>query len=648
MRRSARVARTLLAVPAAALAHGALAQSAPTYDLILRGGTVFDGGGGDGRVADVGIIGDRIITVGNLRRARAREERDVRGHYVSPGFISVHDHSQPDVYAKPAGLLTQGITTAITNPDGGGPLDIRAQLARPLGLNYGAYIGFNTVWGEVMGATDRRASPAELERMQDLVRDGMAAGAFGVSAGLDYKPGFWADADEVAAVSGAAAPWRTSFTNHERVFEGNGYSSVAGMAETVAIGERAGLLPVITHAKLQGRDQGRLADTFALATGPVRRGRPVLLDAYPYTYGSTSLEQLIIPAWAQAGGEKAMLSRFKDPALRPRIAKEADEQLAIRWGGPGGVYLSELRKELTAVIAETGNPSPGEAIMRLLEAGRRRVLLRFGKESDQEALVAHPLTAVSCDCGATASTTGHPRNWGAYPRVLGRYVRERKLFSWGEAVRKMTALPAGMLGLAERGYLLPGMIADVTVFDPATVIDRATVEQPALPSVGINTVVVNGQLALDRGVVMGGALGRALARSRHEPARPMATGARSLRVAGHAGGVRVDARIDQGAAGPRGRVTLAGLTGGPLRFTPALLQTARDWASVTGTGRSGDGMARAITLIFEAADPFASRLPTLTILVDGLPLLNGAMLDGRVTVTDDRVAGTSGAAGEDL
>ncbi len=540
------------------------------------------------------------------------------------------------MYARPAGLLTQGITTAITNPDGGGPLDIRSQLARPLGLNYGAYIGFNTVWGEVMGTTDRRASPAELARMQALIRAGMAAGAFGVSAGLDYKPGFWADADEVAAIAGAAAPWRTSFTNHERVFEGNGYSSVAGMAETVAIGERAGLLPVITHAKLQGRDQGRLADTYALATTPARRGVTVLLDAYPYTYGSTSLEQLTIPAWAQAGGEKAMLARFKDPELRRRIAAETDEQLAIRWGGPGGVYLSELRKELTAVIAEMGNPSPGEAIMSLLESGQRRVLLRFGREADQEAIVAHPLTAVSCDCGATTSTTGHPRNWGAYPRVLGRYVRERKLFGWGEAVRKMTALPAAMLGLAERGYLLPGMIADVTVFDPATVIDRSTIEQPTLPSVGIETVVLNGRLAVDRGAVTGAEVGRALARSPHEPARPMDSGARALRIAGHAGRVRVDARIEQGAARPRGQVSIAGLADGPVRFTPTLLQTTRDWASVTGICRSAGGAARAMTLIVEAADPFASRRPTLTILIDGRPVLDGAALAGRVAVTSER------------
>jgi N-acyl-D-aspartate/D-glutamate deacylase len=630
------LAVALLAPAGCALAPPATTRGAPAYDLLLRGGTVYDGTGREGRVADVGIIGDRIMAVGDLRGTRGREERDVRGRYVAPGFISVHDHSQPEAYVRPAGLLTQGITTAITNPDGGGPLDIRAQLARPLGLNYGAYIGFNTVWAEVMGQVDRRAAPAELERMQALIRAGMEAGAFGVSAGLDYKPGFWADADEVAAVAGAAAPWRTSFTNHERVFEGNGYSSVAGMAETVAIGERAGLLPVITHAKLQGRDQGRTAETFALATGPARRGVPVLLDAYPYTYGSTSLEQLTVPAWAQEGGVPAMLARFKNPALRPRIARETGELLAIRWGGPSGVYLSEMRRELTDEIAGMGGIAPGEAILRLLEAGQRRVLLRFGTEADQEALVAHPLTAVSCDCGATTSTTGHPRNWGAYPRVLGRYVREKRLFGWAEAVRKMTALPAAMLGLAERGYLLPGMIADVTVFDPATVIDRSTIEQPTLPSVGIDTVVVSGRLALDRGVVTDAPVGRALARASREPARPMALDrARSLRVDGMIGGSRVSARLSQSAnaARPTGEMQVDGLAEGPIRFTPSLLQTARGWAGVTGIATFRDGTRRAVTLLADEADPSAGGRAGATLLVDGRPLLSGPLERGAVRVT---------------
>ena len=629
-------AALLLATGGALVAQGAPNGSArAAYDLVIRGGTVFDGSGSAGRIADVGIVGDRIMAVGDLSRARGRIERSARGRYVSPGFVSVHDHSVPDSYARPVNLLTQGITTAITNPDGGGPLDIGRQLAVPLGVNYGAYIGFNSVWQEVVGLDNRRATLAEIARMRGLIEEGMTVGAFGVSAGLDYKPGFWATTDEVVAVSAAARRWRTGFTNHERVYEGNGYSSMAGMAETVAIGTRAGLMPVITHMKLQGRDQGKTRAAFALASDAARRGVKVGIDAYPYTFGATSLEQLTIPAWAQVGGIDAMLARFKDPALRVRIATETNAQLETRWGGARGVYLSEMRRELTDVIAEMGNPSPGEAIMRLLESGQRRVLLRFGTEADQQAIVAYPLTAVSCDCGATTSLTGHPRSWGAYPRFLGRYVREKKLVSWGEAVRKMTALPAAMIGLTERGYLLPGMIADVTVFDPATVIDRATIDAPVLPSVGIETVVVNGQLALDDGRATGAAVGRSLARSRHEPGRPMSRGTRSLRIqAGGAGGAPIAVRLDQraGAARPSGTLQLAGMGGDPVRFSPSVLQTTDGWASVTGVGTWPGGRRRAVTLIAEAADPLAAGRPTLLLLADGKRIAEATLRPGAVIV----------------
>lgn len=632
-----------VAITAIALLAGGIglaqtsAQPAPTtYDIIIRGGTVFDGSGRAGRVADVGIVGDRIFAVGDLSRSRGRIERSARGRYVSPGFVSVHDHSQPDAYARPVNLLTQGITTAITNPDGGGPLDIRAQLARPLGLNYGAYLGFNSVWAEVMGQDNRRATPADTARMAGLVTAGMKAGAYGLSAGLDYKPGFWATTDEVVAVSRAAAPWRTGFPNHERVYEGNGYSSMAGMAETVAIGERAGLMPIITHMKLQGRDHGKVGPAFALATNAARRGVVVGTDAYPYTFGSTSLEQLTIPAWAQEGGDQAMLARFKNPQLRARIASETDAQLNVRWGGPGGVYLLEMRRELTDIIKEMGGVRPGEAIMRLLEAGQRRVLLRFGVEADQEKIVAHPLNAVSCDCGATTSKTVHPRSWGAFPRFMGRYVRERRLVNWPEAVRKMTALPATMIGMAERGYLLPGMVADVTVFDPQTVIDRATIENPTLPSVGIDTVLVNGVLALDGGRATNVSAGKPLARSRHEPGRPMnLRGSRSLRVSGTMrGGARIAVNLTQAgnAERPTGAFSVAGLPGGAFAFTPSLLQASRGWASVTGIGRWPGGRQGAVTLLAEQADPLGGDRPGLALLVDGRPILEDALVTGSVRV----------------
>lgn len=630
------------ALVALATASGANGQSSDPmrYDVIIRSGTVFDGLGNAGRVADVGIVGDRIIIVGDLSHARAPIERDARGRYVAPGFISVHDHSEPDAYARPVNLLTQGITTAITNPDGGGPLDIRAQLARPLGLNYGAYIGFNSVWSEVMGKSNKRASLDDLEKMRGLVTAGMRAGAYGLSAGLDYKPGFWATTDEVIAVARAATPWRTGFTNHERVHEGNGYSSMAGMTETVEIGGRAGLQPIITHMKLQGRDQSKVKPAFALARKAASYGVTMGTDAYPYTFGSTSLEQLTIPAWAQEGGTEAMLTRFKDPVLRDRIAAETQKQLDIRWGGPSGVYLSEMRLELTDFMAQMPGIGAGEAIMRVLERGQRRVLLRFGTEADQEAIVAHPLTAVSCDCGATTSTTGHPRNWGSFPKFLGRYVRDRRLVDWPEAVRKMTALPATMVGLSERGFLLPGMIADVTIFDPKTIIDRSTITEPTLASVGIETVFVNGALALDGGRTINAAIGKALARSRHEPGRAMDVEfTRSLRANGNLGmGVRVAVKLRQqaNAERPTGFVSVNGLQRGNFTFAPSLLQTTKGWASVTGVALWQNGERGAVTLQFEQADPMAGKRPAIVILIDGKTVMDEGLANGSIKIRQHR------------
>jgi N-acyl-D-amino-acid deacylase len=627
---------------ASLLAQMAVAAPPIAYDLIIRHGTVFDGSGHPGMRADVGIVGDRIVTVGDLSGARARAERDATGLYVTPGFVSVHDHSEPAIYGRPESLITQGVTTAIVNPDGFGPLDIVKQLTVPggLGLNYGAYVGFGTVWQQVMGLEDRRPTQEQTRQMQALVLKALTEGAFGVSAGLDYKPAFWAKTDEVSAVASIAKPWRTNFPNHDRVWPGNGNSSMAGMAETVKIGADSGVMPVITHMKLQGPDHGKVGAAFAMFAAAERRGVHVGVDAYPYTFGQTSLEQLLIPNWAQAGGNEKMLERFKDPALRARIIAETNETIVKRWGGPESVYLAAKQKELTAYMKEMGNVSGGEAVVRLLERGERAVILRFGLESDQAALLAKPVTVVSCDCGAVTSKTGHPRNWGSFPRFLGRYVREQHLVSWGEAVRKMTALPAAMIGLSERGYLLPGMIADVTVFDPRTVTDRATIDRPTLPSLGIDAVIVNGQVAVDKGTLTGIRAGAPLMRSRHEPSRPMNYATpRSLVVDGWVGGVHARATVSQagGVARPRGTIRVSGLARGQsFVLAPSLLQGATGWASATGIARWSDGHIGAVTLVAEQADPLAGGKPGFAVLADGKPIVDGSLRAGRVQVHSAR------------
>lgn len=519
--------RTLIAMTAglsfAALALAAPAEDAECHDLIVKDGFVLDGTGTPGATMDVAIRGDRIIQMGDLGDLCAKRQLDAQGLYVSPGFISLHDHSVPEAWTTAENLLTQGITSAITNADGRGAADLDAQFesSAEFGVNMGAYIGFNAVWQSVMGMNDRRPSVAELERMRKLIAAGIAAGAWGVSAGLDYKPAYWASTAEVIEVVRAAAASRTNFPNHERLSEANGDSSLAGIAETIEIAEQAQLMPVITHMKLQGSDRGKLSELFELLDGAERRGVQVGADAYPYTYGYTgSMAQLLLPAWAQEGGREATLARLADHEQRRRAAAYIRNQIETRWTGIDGVFFPESRRGLQEVMRELDLDDPGEALIRLYQQADQPIILHFGLEQDVKAILADPRVAVSCDCGATLAKYGHPRYWGAYPRFLGRYVREQRLMSWEEAVRRMTSLPASMIGMTDRGVLAAGMIADITIFDPRTILDRATIQAPALPSEGIRHVIINGTVALHDGKALDARAGRLLRRIVNDASRP--------------------------------------------------------------------------------------------------------------------------------
>jgi len=485
----------------------------PTYETILRRGTIVDGTGGRLYQADIGIHNGHLARIGDLSKESALVEIDVAGLYVAPGFINIHSHASPAALATAENMLTQGVTTEIVNPDGGGPPDIAQQLndanGGGLALNVGAYIGFNSVWASVMGAADRRATPADIERMRALVLGGLDRGAWGVSAGLDYKPAYYAQTEEVIRVVEAAAPWRTNFTNHDRLTPDSGFSSRTGIAETIAIGEKAGVMPIVTHMKAQGREQGTAAKLLAMMQEATGRGRYTAADAYPYLAGQTGLGALLIPAWAQSGGREEMLKRFKDPAQRARIVAETESAMAARFGGPEGVYLPATQRELVDLMREQ-RASAGETVLRVLEQGDVTAILRFGAEADLVKILQHPTTSIACDCGASTDTHQHPRAFGSFPRVLGRYVRETKALTWEDAVRKMTALPASTIGMLDRGFVATGMAADLTVFDPATVIDRATYEDASIPSAGIPYVIVGGQPVVERGEVTAARPGRAI------------------------------------------------------------------------------------------------------------------------------------------
>ena len=585
--------RIAVMVAALAAAVGAAEPGAQhPYHTIIRGGTVVDGSGLPPYRADVAIAVDSIARIGDLSKVPAEHVIDATGLYVTPGFINIHSHASPAALARAENMLTQGVTTEIMNPDGGGPVDLAAQAARlsgGLALNVGAYVGFNSVWSSVVGPADRRATAEEIARMRALIEEGMRAGAWGVSAGLDYKPAYFSTTDEVVEIVSAAAPWRTNFTNHDRITPETRFSSRAGIAETLTIAERAGLLGVVTHMKTTGRERGTAAVSLKLITDSTKRGHYAAADVYPYLAGQTGLGALLLPAWALDGGNDALRKRLADPAQRPKIVAETEQILQDRFGGEG-IYLPSMKREVADVMKEMG-VSAGEAIARLLEQPNQlSAIIRFGLEEDLRKTLQFPDASIACDCGATTATATHPRGYGTYPRVLGRYVREEKVLTWQDAIRKMTALPAATIGMVDRGFIAPGMKADITLFDPATVIDHATYENPSALSQGIRHVFVNGVHALRDGAVTGEQGGRWLRRATGlfpEPSRPMTTTVRrSLSVRAQDDDLRVviDVRQAPGERRARGTVRVTNRkTGKPWIAAGDLgtLQVAEGWASFT-------------------------------------------------------------------
>jgi N-acyl-D-amino-acid deacylase len=614
------------------LAGAALHGQGQPFDLIIRNGTVIDGSGNPRFDGDVAIRNGFIMAVGDLGSATAAKQIDARGMFVTPGFINIHSHAAAEGLPTAVNMLTQGVTTEIFNADGNGPLDLAQQMhtlaAAGLAVNIGGYIGFNAAWSTVVGNADRRPSPEEIQRMRGLIAAGLGAGAWGVSAGLDYKPGYFARTEEVIQVVDVARPYRTNFTNHDRITPESNYSSKAGVSETMAIGMKSGLVPVVTHMKAQGREQGTADEILASMAQATRRGYYTAADAYPYLAGQSGLGALIIPGWALAGGRPEMLKRFADPATRVKIVAEAEQAMTARFGGPQGVYLPRTGQELTAVMQEM-NAGAGETVLRILENGDPGAILRFGAEEDLVNILKDPVTSMACDCGATVATRGmHPRFYGSYPRVLGRYVREQKIMTWEQAIRKSTWLPAATIGMIDRGLIAPGMAADIAVIDPDTVIDRATYENPGLRSDGVRAVIVNGKIALENGVVTGARGGAALFRTVNMPSRPVDDGVRTLTASGTVSGRRVSIDVTQRAGGraATGTFSLEGME--PIR-TFGVLQTAAGWASFTTVDAAG----RALAVVVDGQDPSNAGSATLAINADGAPLLRGSLASSRVAVT---------------
>jgi N-acyl-D-amino-acid deacylase len=531
---------------------------AQEYDVVLRGGTVYDGSGRPPVVADVAVRGDTVAAVGDLGGAKGRREIDARGRAVAPGFINMLSWAPDSLIAdgRSQGDIRQGVTLEVFGEgESYGPYtdslkaemirrqgDIRYEITwdslvgfletlqrRGVSCNVASFVGAATVRECVVGFDDRAPTPEELDKMRALVDRAMADGAMGVGSALIYAPGSYARTDELVAICEVAARHGGMYISHIR---SEGDRLLEGVDELIAIARRAKIPAEIYHLKAAGRSNwGKLDEALRKIEAARGSGLRITADIYPYTAGATGLDASM-PTWVQAGGLEAWIARLKDPATRARVIREIAqpggdwESLYRAAGSAENVLLVAFKndklKPMTGKtleeVARLRGKSPEETIVDLVvEDGSRVGTIYF--LMDEENLrkeLKQPWVSVCSDEGSYApegiflKSNPHPRAYGAFARVLGRYVREQKVIPLEDAIRRLTSLPAENLKLDRRGLLKEGYFADVVVFDPARVADEATYDRPHRYATGVEAVLVNGTLVLDRGEHTGAKPGRAL------------------------------------------------------------------------------------------------------------------------------------------
>ena len=528
------------------------------YDVLIRNGRVFDGAGNPWQQLDVGIAGDRIAFVGHAgQNVTAKRTIDAKGLVVAPGFIDMLGQSEMNLlidkqaYSK----LTQGITTEITGegesiaPQTDATIAAQKDLTghfhltidwhslseyitrlqqQGSGVNIGTYVGAAQVREAVIGREDRPPTAEELMQMKSHVEDAMQEGALGLSTALIYAPGSYAKTEELIELAKVAAQYGGVYASHMR---SEGDNEVAAMEEAFRIGREAHIPIEIFHLKVAGKQYwGKMADRIRMVEDARASGVDVAADQYPYLAGATSLGASIPPKY-HAGGADAMVARLKDPAIREQIRRDLETPSASfeslwRLSGPENVLVnSVLNPELkqyegkrVSEIAQMQHKDPFDAMLDLVIADHDNTgaIYFMMSEDDMKLAMKQPWVSVGTDYGEVAPTgplaegKAHPRAYGSFPRILGKYVREQHVITIEDAIRKFSSLPAHRVHLKERGELRPGWFADITIFDPQTVDDRATYDNPAQPSVGIQYVLVNGVLSLDGGKLTGQVGGRPL------------------------------------------------------------------------------------------------------------------------------------------
>lgn len=515
---------------AALVVASACSAPAARYDVLIVGGRVLDGTGSEARALDVAIVGDRIVAMApSLDRAKADRVIEATGRTVSPGFIDLHAHLEP-LLELPLmeSAMRQGVTFALGGPDGGSPLPLGPYMdsvrTASVGINVGYQVGHNAIRRTVMGMEARAPTVDELAQMQQLVAEAMGQGAFGLSTGLLYLPGTYSNVDEVVALAQVASDSGGMYTSHLRK---EGIGLLDGVGEALEIGRRAKIPVVLTHHKAVGQQMwGKSTLTLAMVDSARAVGIDVMIDQYPYTATHTGIG-VLVPSWAMAGGDSAFRQRVATPSLKDSILRGiVDNILNDRGGGDlSRVQFSRVSWDRTLegkTLRDWADrrslaPTPEHGAMLVLEAmmnGGGNAIYHVLDEEDVKRIMAHPMTMIASDGRLSTPGEGHPhpRAYGTFPRVLGEYVRELGVLTLAQAVHKMTQMPATRLGLTDRGVLREGAMADVVVFDAATVKDGSTFTDPHQYPVGVAMVLVNGQVAVENGVATGVRAGRVITR----------------------------------------------------------------------------------------------------------------------------------------
>jgi N-acyl-D-amino-acid deacylase len=512
------------AVPSAQRA--ARAPLAPAYDLLVTNARVIDGTGNPWFRADIAIKNGRIARIGHINAADAARVIDARGQIVAPGFIDVHTHVE-SIYRQPDAdnFVRMGVTSLVTGNCGTSETNIAQFLGKmkttPLAVNLATLIAHGSVRREVLGLDNRAPTPEELRRMEAIVEQAMKDGAVGLSTGLIYVPGIYAKTDEIVALARVAARYGGLYATHMRN-EGN--EVVAAIRESLQIGEQAGMPVEISHFKISSRKLwGQSQQTIALVRDARNRGQVVTVDQYAYPASSTSLDSRL-PSWLLEGGREEGKKRLADKETRARVVREVKASMkesgfkdfdyavvASYEPNPSfnGKSIAAITKEVRGKKDVT---SQIEQMVEMYMAGGAGMVYHGMSETDVQNIMREPFTMIASDSGVHRPGVGipHPRSYGNNARVLGHYVRELHLLGLEDAIRKMTSLPAQTFNLRERGLLREGFAADLVIFDDATILDRATFEQPHQYPAGISYVIVNGEAVFAEGQMTGAHPGQPL------------------------------------------------------------------------------------------------------------------------------------------